>query len=108
MGTISLFVVPKGAIFLDWIPERGTFYVSDLFAFNFLLLKTISYVQLCDVCMSQVKKSEQARIKDLGVILLGLLNISLLWHVNAPGATDISSYGECVVKKVRPARPQPF
>ena len=37
----------------------------------------------------------------------GLLNIYLPWHVNARRTIDVSSGGE-LVKKVRPARPQPF
>jgi hypothetical protein len=46
--------------------------------------------------------------------MLGLLNFSLLWHVNVRGEIDVSSRGEWSKKHapakagVRPARPQPF
>ncbi len=47
------------------------------------------------------------KVRNLGSLHRGLLNISLPWHVNAPGTTDVSSQGEWSKKSVQQGR-SPF
>ncbi len=44
------------------------------------------------------------KVRNLGSLHRGLLNISLPWHVNAPGTTDVSSQGEWSKKSVQQGR----